>query len=53
MMSKKLYLLMIELFWFIEHRNSETIACYGYRNRKNWEHKYVARFNENIYGEKL
>lgn len=44
---------MVELFWWLEHRKPETIAVYGYRNRKKWEHKYVAKFKENIYGEKL
>ena len=52
-MSKRLYLFMIEIFWFIEHRKNETIACYGYSHRKLWEHKYVSKFNENIYGQKL
>lgn len=52
-MTKKLYLFMIELFWRIEHFKSEGIAVYGYRHRKSWERRYVAKFNENIYGEKL
>lgn len=50
---KKLYLMIIEVFWWLEHRKSERVAVSGYRNRKKWENKYVARFNENIYGEKL
>lgn len=44
---------MIEFYWWLEHRKSEQIAVFGYKKRKKWEHKYVARFNENIYGEKL
>lgn len=50
-MIKKFYLFMIELFWFIEHRKAENIACLGFRYRKSWEHKYVNRFKENIYGQ--
>ena len=52
-MNKKLYLFMIEIFWWLEHRKLERLARYGYSHRKKWEHKYVARFNENIYGQPL
>lgn len=52
-MSRRLYLLAIEFWWKVEHFRFEAIAVLGYRHRKLWEHKYVARFNENIYGEKF
>lgn len=50
---KRLYLLLIETYWKIEHIHIESIACFGYRKRKLWEHKYCDRFNENIYGQPL
>lgn len=52
-MSKKMYLLIIEFYWWLEHQRPQTIACYGFKKRKQYEHKYVAKFNENIYGVKL
>lgn len=48
---RKIYLLVIELYWWLEHIRYEPIACFGYRSRKKWENKYVNRFDENIYGQ--
>ncbi len=50
---KKLYRLIIEFWWSVEHIHIEDIAIIGYRKRKKWEQKYVNKFNENIYGESL
>lgn len=50
---KKVYLFFIEVFWWLEHRQPESLAVYGYRHRKLWERRYFARFKENIYGEPL
>ena len=50
---RKLYLLMIEFWWKVEHQKLERIACLGFRKRKYWERRYVNKFNENIYGKKL
>lgn len=52
-MSKRFYKAIIELWWKVEHLKPERIASIGYRNRKSWERRYVSKFNENIYGEKL
>jgi hypothetical protein len=50
-MNKKMYLAIIEFYWWLEHRRSERLAVIGYRNRKLWEKRYVRRFKENIYGQ--
>ncbi len=52
-MGKKFYRLMIEFWWHVEHLYLPWLSLIGYRQRKSWEHKYVAKFNENIYGGKL
>lgn len=52
-MSKCYHLLMIELWWRVEHSRQERIAVIGYRKRKEWENKYFNKFNDNIYGQPL
>ena len=52
-LSKRLHLVAIEFWWHVEHAKSERIAIIGYRKRKAWEHKYVNKFKENIYGQPL
>lgn len=48
-MKKRLYLAIINTYWWLEHRR--PFLSYGYRKRKQWEHRYCEKFQENIYGQ--